>query len=120
MNRESDRAIVHRGYTRWVLAAAQVSDVRVGQAFVSVCRQDFLGAGPRPILRWFRFFVPTPGYSGDPVGIVPERRINNGQPSLQAWWRKRESKKATLSSMSAQAPATAPQSWPIAADRQTV
>ncbi len=73
-----------------VLAAARVWDVRIENAFASLRRADFLGPGPWPILRWLRFYVPTPDpepvylYTDDPVGIVPERRINNDQPSLHA------------------------------------
>lgn len=65
-------------------------DVRIENAFASLRRADFLGPGPWPILRWLRFYVPTPDpepvylYTDDPVGIVPERRINNDQPSLHA------------------------------------
>jgi protein-L-isoaspartate(D-aspartate) O-methyltransferase len=41
-------------------------------------------------MRWFRDYVTTPDadpvylYTDDLVGILPERRINNGQPSLHA------------------------------------
>jgi protein-L-isoaspartate(D-aspartate) O-methyltransferase len=90
MDPDSERAIVRRAYAKQILAAAQVSDVRIEHAFATVRREDFLGPGPWPILRWLRFYVPTPDadpvylYVDDPVGIVPERRINNGQPSLHA------------------------------------
>ena len=84
-DRGSGRAIVRR-YAKQVLAAARVSDVRLDQAFASVRRENFLGPGPWPILRWLRLYVPTPDadpvylYTDGPVGIVPERRTNNGQP----------------------------------------
>jgi protein-L-isoaspartate(D-aspartate) O-methyltransferase len=41
-------------------------------------------------MRWFRDYVTTPDadpvylYTDDLVGILPERRLNNGQPSLHA------------------------------------
>jgi protein-L-isoaspartate(D-aspartate) O-methyltransferase len=53
-------------------------------------REDFLGPGPWPILRWFRGYVPTPSadpvylYTDDVIGILPQRNLNNGQPSLHA------------------------------------
>src|SRR4051794_9223311 len=67
--------------------------MRVEAAFATVKREDFLGPGPWPVLRWR---VPTPHYtmtpSADPVylyindviGILPERTLNNGEPSLHA------------------------------------
>ena len=54
-------------------------------------REAYLGPGPWPILRW-------PGYTSTPdadpawlysdilVGILPERHLNNGQPSAHALW----------------------------------
>src|SRR6516162_4068541 len=72
------------------LANVGVDDARVEAAFAAVRREHFLGPGPWQMPRWSRPYVPTP--SDDPVylyqdalvGIVPERNLNNGQPSLQA------------------------------------
>ena len=90
MDRDSELAIVRRAYAKQVMAAGGVADRRVEAAFAAVSRENFLGPGPWPILRWFRGYAPTP--SADPVylyddvlvGIVPERKLNNGQPSLHA------------------------------------
>jgi protein-L-isoaspartate(D-aspartate) O-methyltransferase len=72
------------------LAAARISDPRLQAAFAAVAREDFLGPGP-----WLEFHMPglyQPTVDADPVllyvnglfGLVAERRINNGQPSLHA------------------------------------
>ena len=90
MDRDSELAIVRRAYAKQIMAAAGVDDRRVEAAFATVPREDFLGPGPWQILRWGRGYVPTP--SRDPVylyddvlvGIIPERKLNNGQPSFLA------------------------------------
>lgn len=90
MTPEPDLAVVRRAYAKQVLAAANVTDARLEAAFAAVKREDFLGPGPWPILRWMRDYVPTSDddpvqlYTNDIVGVVPEKRINNGQPSLHA------------------------------------
>jgi protein-L-isoaspartate(D-aspartate) O-methyltransferase len=88
--REAELAIIRRTYAKHVLANAEVDDPLVEAAFAAVRREDFLGPGPWPMLRWPSRYVPTP--SDDPVylyqdalvGIVPERNLNNGQPWLHA------------------------------------
>ncbi|MGO7337478.1 protein-L-isoaspartate O-methyltransferase family protein [Rhizobium leguminosarum] len=83
--------IVRRAYAKQITAAARVADERVETAFAEVPREDFLGPGPWPIFRMRKAYVPTPAadpvylYTDDVVGIVPERHINNGQPSLHAF-----------------------------------
>lgn len=53
-------------------------------------REDFLGPGPWQILRLGQGYRQTPSadpvylYTDDLVAIIPERRINNGQPQLHA------------------------------------
>src|SRR5262244_2583970 len=87
---QGELAIVRRAYAKHVLATAGVDDARVEAGFAAVRREHFLGPGPWLMPRWSRPYVPTP--SGDPVylyqdtlvGIVPERRLNNGEPSLHA------------------------------------
>ena len=89
-DREAELAIVRRAYAKHVLANADVDDERVEAAFAAVRREDFLGPGPWPILRWPHRYVLTP--SNDPVylyqdalvGIIPERSLNDGQPWLHA------------------------------------
>lgn len=87
---ENELAVVRRAYAKQVLAAVGVADLRLEDAFASVRREDFLGPGPWQIFRWGAAYRPTPSadpvylYTDDLVGIVPERRINNGQPQLHA------------------------------------
>ena len=90
MDRKAELEIVRRAYAKRVMFAAGVHDRRVEAAFASVSREHFLGRGPWSILRWNHGYVARP--SGNPVyiyddvliGIVPERRLNNVQPSLHA------------------------------------
>ena len=90
MDRETELGIVRRAYAKQIMAAAGIRDRRVENAFAAVRREDFLGRGPWPILRWGRGYVPSP--SADPtylyadvlIGIVPERNLNNGEPSFLA------------------------------------
>lgn len=91
MDRNSQLSIIRAAYAKQILAVVNVVDARLAGAFAAIHREDFLGPGPWQILRWFRDYVPTPDadpvylYTDDLVGIVPERRINNGQPSLHAY-----------------------------------
>ncbi|MBV9861678.1 MAG: methyltransferase domain-containing protein [Alphaproteobacteria bacterium] len=90
MDKEAELAIIRRAYAKQIMAAAGVVDRRVEAAFAAVRREHFLGPGPWPILRWGRGYVPTPSrnpvylYADLLVGILPERNLNNGQPSLHA------------------------------------
>jgi protein-L-isoaspartate(D-aspartate) O-methyltransferase len=90
---EAELDIVRRAYAKQVLAAAGVDDPRVEAAFAAIRREDFLGSGPWEILRWRdrgRRYATTPStdpvyvYIDDVIGILPERTLNNGQPSLHA------------------------------------
>jgi len=62
---------------------------RLEAAFAAVRREAFLGPGPWPLLR-FHPYVTTPDddpvylYQDLLVGLVPERRLNNGEPSGHA------------------------------------
>jgi protein-L-isoaspartate(D-aspartate) O-methyltransferase len=90
MDRQDELRIIRAAYARQVLAAGRVVDARLEAAFAAVRREDFLGPGPWPIMRWLRDYVLTPDadpvylYTDDLVGILPARRLNNGQPSLHA------------------------------------
>jgi protein-L-isoaspartate(D-aspartate) O-methyltransferase len=92
MDRQAELRIIREAYARQILAAAVVNDDALAAAFSAIRREDFLGPPPWPIVRWFRGgdYVSTPGndpvylYTDDLVGILPERRLNNGQPSLHA------------------------------------
>jgi protein-L-isoaspartate(D-aspartate) O-methyltransferase len=91
MDRQSELSIIRAAYAKQTLAAAgAVDNVRLEAALGATRREDFLGAGPWRMLRRFQDYVTTPDadpvylYTDDLVGILPERRINNGQPSLHA------------------------------------
>jgi protein-L-isoaspartate(D-aspartate) O-methyltransferase len=90
MDHESELAILRRAYAKRIMAAAGVADRRVEAAFAAVPREAFLGRGPWPILRWGRGYVATPSrnpvylYDDVLVGIIPGRKLNNGQPSFLA------------------------------------
>ncbi|QND52180.1 methyltransferase domain-containing protein [Phyllobacterium sp. 628] len=83
--------IVRRAYAMQISAAARITNKRIEDAFATVPREAFLGPGPWPILRRLKEYVRTPSadpvylYTNDLVGILPERHINNGQPSLHAY-----------------------------------
>lgn len=87
---QDELEIVRRAYAKQVMAAAGVEDERVEAAYAAVRRERFLGHGPWRIMRWGRGYEETPSanpvylYTDDLVGIIPERHLNNGQPSLHA------------------------------------
>jgi protein-L-isoaspartate(D-aspartate) O-methyltransferase len=90
MMKSEEIEIVRRAYAKQILAVHGLRDARLELAFASVAREQFLGQGPWQTCRGPGSYTPTP--SKDPVylytdalfGIVPERAINNGQPSLHA------------------------------------
>lgn len=93
MDREQELGLVRRAYAREIMATAGVSDPRVETAFAEVRREDFFDPGPWLVIGWqgnWGDYIRTP--SADPaflyldhvVGILPERHLNNGQPSLHA------------------------------------
>jgi len=90
MDRQDELSIIRAAYAKQILAAGGVANARLQAAFGAIRREDFLGPGPWPILRWPRDYFLSPDtdpvylYTNDLVGIVPERRINNGQPSWHA------------------------------------
>lgn len=90
MDREAELSIIRAAYAKQILAAASVEDARLAGAFGATRREDFLGPGPWQIRRWLRDYAPTPDadpvylYTDDLVAILPERHLNNGQPSLHA------------------------------------
>jgi protein-L-isoaspartate(D-aspartate) O-methyltransferase len=82
--------VLRRFYARLITNHAGVEDSRIIDAFASVERERFIGPGP------WHIKVAVDGYmsseTDDPavlyqdivVGLVPERGINNGEPSLHA------------------------------------
>lgn len=91
MDPQAELRIIRAAYAKQILAAANVGNPRLAAALAAVPREDFVGQGPWMMLRWFsRDYVPTADpdpvylYTNDLVALVPERRLNNGQPSLHA------------------------------------
>lgn len=90
MDRDTELNIVRRAYAKQIMATAGATDRRIEAAFAAVRREDFLGRGPWQIVRWDRGYVPSPTrnpvylYADVVVGILPERNLNNGQPSFLA------------------------------------
>ena len=91
MDNDAELAVVRRAYAKQILAAVNVSGSRLETAFASVKREQFLGPGPWQVFRYNGLYVATPAadpvylYTDNVIAIVPERRINNGQPSLHAY-----------------------------------
>lgn len=87
---ESNLQIVRRAYAKGTLANAGVEYDALEDAFARVRREDFLPPGPWSILLPSGGYRLTPStdpvhlYTDDLVGILPERQINNGQPTLHA------------------------------------
>jgi protein-L-isoaspartate(D-aspartate) O-methyltransferase len=90
MDRQAELAIVRRAYAKQIAAAARISDPRIEAAFAAVRREEFLGPGPWQMMRLPGGYVATPDadpvllYVDQVVGLIPERGVNNGQPSLHA------------------------------------
>lgn len=90
MDRNEELDVIRRAYAKQILAECGVSNRRIEAAFASVKREDFLGRGPWQVVRWWRGYLPTPSrnpvylYDDVVVAIIPQRKLNNGQPSLHA------------------------------------
>ena len=90
MDPEQELAVIRRAYAKQIMAEFGVVDPCVEAAFAAVRREQFLGPGPWPILRWMRGYVatlttdPVYLYTNHVIGILPERNLNNGEPSLHA------------------------------------
>lgn len=88
----TELAVLRRAYARQVTFLGEVDCPALEDAYANVPREAYLGRGPWPIFRWPGGYLSTP--DGDPawlysdvlVGIVPERGLNNGQPSAHATW----------------------------------
>src|SRR5437870_13303998 len=88
MDKQAELPIIRAAYAKQVLAAANVIDARIAQAFAAIPREDFLGPGPWLVRRWMRDYVSTPHadpvylYTDDLVALVLERVVNNVQLPL--------------------------------------
>ncbi len=80
---------VRRRYAEMITAKAGIDDSRVARAFSSVERERFVGPGPWKFLTDNGYsntnsIDPTLLYDDVVIGLVPEKLINNGEPSLHA------------------------------------
>lgn len=88
----TDLAVLRRAYARQVTFLGEAASPALEDAYANVPREAYLGRGPWPIFRRPGGYLPTP--DDDPawlywdilVGIIPERGLNNGQPSAHAAW----------------------------------
>lgn len=87
----SDLALIRRDYARRMLERAGVKSPALEDAYAAVPREAFVGPGP-----WSMFDAsgcrtsedddPALLYEDVLVALVPQKRINNGQPSGHAAW----------------------------------
>ena len=88
----AELAVLRRAYARQVTFLGEATSPALEDAYANVPREAFLGRGPWPVLRWPGGYLQTPDadpawlYSDTLIGIVPERGLNNGQPSAHATW----------------------------------
>ena len=84
-------ATARRDYANKILGAFVISDARLEAAFADIRREDFLGPGPWQLFSLPRGYHPTPDndpihlYKDLPVGLMLDRRLNNGHPSFLAF-----------------------------------
>lgn len=88
---ETELAAIRRAYAKQIMLAANVSSPALEDAYATVKREDYLGPGPWKIFRWTGYQVapgndPSVLYDDVLVAIIPERGLNNGQPSGHAMW----------------------------------
>jgi protein-L-isoaspartate(D-aspartate) O-methyltransferase len=78
-----------RFFGELVAASAGATDPRIAEVFASVPREDFLGPAPW-LARAGGRYVPTPNddptllYQDRVFALLPEKRLNNGEPTLHA------------------------------------
>ena len=80
---------IQRFYARFVAARGDVTDPRIVDAFATVKREHYMGAGPWHVRVHDGYIVtetddPIVLYQDILIGLAPDRGINNGEPSLHA------------------------------------
>jgi protein-L-isoaspartate(D-aspartate) O-methyltransferase len=89
---DRELAICRRAYAKQILAIVGVSEPRIEAAFAAVRRERFLGPGPWKLASFLLGYVQTPNadpvylYSNTLFALMPEKRLNNGEPSLYGLW----------------------------------
>lgn len=89
MDRDAELSVIRNAYAKQIMAEAGVCNARLENAFAGVRRENFLGPGPWEIVRDGNYVLtpnadPVHVYTNDLIGIIPERQINNGEPSFHA------------------------------------
>jgi protein-L-isoaspartate(D-aspartate) O-methyltransferase len=88
---ETELATIRRAYARQTMFAAGVTSQAIEDAYAAARREDFVGPGPWKVFR-FTGYAETPSadpaylYTDNLVGLIPQRMLNNGQPSGHAMW----------------------------------
>jgi protein-L-isoaspartate(D-aspartate) O-methyltransferase len=88
MTPENELQVLRRAYAKQIVHAARASDPRLEKALAELRREDFLSAGPWQLMRFPGGYQITPNddpvylYQDVPVAIIPEKGLNNGQPSF--------------------------------------
>jgi protein-L-isoaspartate(D-aspartate) O-methyltransferase len=90
---EEQLAVVRRAYARQMLAIAGVADnPRLQDAFAAIARERFVGKPPWQLSQGRRRYAvlasddPAVLYQDVLIALAPERGVNNGSPSLHAYW----------------------------------
>jgi protein-L-isoaspartate(D-aspartate) O-methyltransferase len=89
LSRPQDLAALRRAYARKVADIAGVSFPELERAYATVPREDFLGPPPWKILGQSGYVESgdiAAIYENVLVSLIPERRLNNGEPSGHAIW----------------------------------
>jgi protein-L-isoaspartate(D-aspartate) O-methyltransferase len=87
----AELAVLRRAFARQVMFNGAADYPPLEAAYATVRREDYLGEGPWPVFQWSGYRT-TPDadpawlYADILVGLVPERGLNNGQPSGHANW----------------------------------
>jgi len=89
MTSEPELERTRRSFAQHVMRAASARNQRLEDAFATVRREDFVGDGPWPIFSGSGYALtpdddPSHLYRDVLIGLVPERGLNNGQPSFHA------------------------------------
>jgi protein-L-isoaspartate(D-aspartate) O-methyltransferase len=90
---QDDMAVIRRAYAKQILTLSGIAeDARLEAAFAAIPREHFLGSPPWRISRASRGYEavsshdPAVLYQDALFGLLPERGVNNGSPSLHARW----------------------------------
>lgn len=81
-------AAIRRRFAEKIAKQRKVADARLIEAFATVPREQFLGAGPWHVLNNTPDYVVTASddpslvYVNAPIALDPARRLNNGEPAL--------------------------------------